>query len=511
MKKKIPLILTLIVLVSGAISFCLLTRGHSWLDDFASYLMQAKSIVNGSMAEFVHRNAFTVTTSSYPPGPAAYPWGFPLLLAPVYIIFGMNTLAFKLVNTLFYALFLVTFFGLARTRLKDGEALLLTATLGFSPALLMAHDQIISDIPFLFFCTLGLFLTEFFIAQNSKSSPQSTQRDTKENLKSSFFVLLRALRGEKVFLLGISIGAAIFAASFIRTNGVLLFIPLALGQFLQLRAQRHLSWMPAITPYLTFGILFAAQALIFPNGQDSYLSHFSMFSLSRLWENFVFYLWLPAWLFREIPAGEWLYPVWMIFVVVSIAKHGKRDLPLHAYSLGTVALYILWPERQGLRFIYPILPLMLILAFDGMKLTAASLTAKWQSAAGWALRGLWLVVIVVSLSISAGAAGANLAAERATNGPFDPVSGEMFSFLREKTSPQSIIIFFRPRALRLLTDRDTFMTEHCTDLPKGDYLALSEKVGDNGQIPPEEIGKCKDATLEKVFNNKRFTVYKIGK
>jgi hypothetical protein len=36
MNKKVPLMLTLIVLVSGAISFSLLTRGHSWLDDFAA-------------------------------------------------------------------------------------------------------------------------------------------------------------------------------------------------------------------------------------------------------------------------------------------------------------------------------------------------------------------------------------------------------------------------------------------------------------------------------------------
>lgn len=503
MSKKIPLILTLIVLVSGAISFCLLTRGHVWLDDFASYLMQAKSIASGTMAEFVHRNAFTVNTSSYPPGPAAYPWGFPLLLTPVYLLFGMNTLAFKLVNALFYALFLIVFFGLARTRLKDGEALLLTATLGVNPALLLAHDYIISDIPFLFFCTLSLFLAE-------KSSPQRTRRDTTEELLSFSFVPLRVLRVKKSLWMGIIIGIVVFAASFIRTNGILLLIPLALGQFLQLRAEHRLQWIPTLAPYLTFGILYATQMLIFPNGQDSYLSHFSMFSLQGLWDNFTYYLWLPSWLFKDIPAGETLYPILLIFMFLSIVYHSKRDLPLYAYSLATIALYTLWPERQGLRFIYPILPLMLIFAFDGMKLAAAQLAARWQSVAGWAVRGLWLLVILASLGISAGAAAANLAAERATNGPFDPVSGEMFEFLREKTPPDSVVIFFRPRALHLLTDHDSFMTERCADLPKGDYLVLSEKVGDNGQIPPEEIGKC-SVKLEKVFNNKRFTAYKIEK
>lgn len=467
----------LIVLTSGAISFCLLTRGHSWLDDFASYLMQAKSILDGTMGDFVQRNAFTVNTSSYPPGPAAYPWGFPMLLAPVYALFGMNALAFKLVNTLFYTLFLLNFFALARTRLKDGEALILTAMLGFNPALLMAHDQIISDIPFLFFCALSIFLIE------------------------------KIIREKPPLWLMIATGAAIFAASFIRTNGILLLIPLALSWLLQ----RQPKGFRTLIPYLTFGILFAAQGLIFPNGQDSYLSHFSMFTPQGLWDNFVYYLWLPAWLFRDIPAGEALYPVLLIFVIISIIQRGKRDWSIHAFSLATMALFVLWPERQGLRFIYPTLPFLLIFAFDGMTLTIARLQTNWQKPAGRALTGFWLLLIAISFGISAAAAGANLSAGRAINGPFDPVSAEMFEFLREKTPSKSIVIFFRPRALRLFADRDTFMTERCADLPKGDYLALSKKVGDNGQIPPGDVAACKEVKLAQVFSNKRFVVYKIQK
>jgi hypothetical protein len=513
MNKKAVSLLALIVLISGAISFSLLTRGHSWLDDFAAYIMQAKAFVDGSMGEFVRRNAFTVNTSSYPPGPAAYPWGFPLLLAPVYAIFGMNALAFKLVNTLFYALFLVVLFALARTRLADAEALLLTAALAFNPALLLAHDQIISDIPFLFFCTLGILLVDAFTQPALEPSPRRTQRDTKENLKSSSFVLLRDLRGKKTLFLGIATGATIFAASFIRTNGILLLIPLALGQLIRHWPQRRnlsiIMLKSAIVPYLTFGVLFAAQALIFPSGQESYLSHFSLFSLQGLWDNFLYYLWLPSWTFREIPAGVAIYPLLLVFAIISAMKRRSRDLPIHAFSLATMVLFILWPERQGLRFIYPILPLFLIFAFDGMKLAVTHLKPDWHKAGEMALTGFWLLLIAISFGVSFNAARENLSAGRATNGPFDPVSAQMFEFLREKTPAQSVIIFFRPRALRLFTDRDSFMTERCADLPKGDYLALSKKVEDNGQIAPGEISSCSRVKLEEMFNNKRFIVYEI--
>jgi len=522
MSKKTLSLLALIVLLSGAISFSLLTRGHLWLDDFAAYLMQAKSILDGTMGSFVRRNTFTVTESSYPPGPAAYPWGFPLLLAPVYAVFGMSALAFKLVNTLFYTLFLVIFFALARIRLTDGKSLLLTAALAFNPALLLAHDQILSDIPFLFFCTLAIFLINVFTLRESPKaqtqSTESTRWGTKEELLRFSFVSLRVRlprvvlrgRGENVFFLGVITGATIFAAAFTRTNGILLLLPLVLGQLLRFRAERRLDWKPALTPYLTFGLLFAAQVLIFPNGQDSYLSHFSMFSPAHLWDNVLYYLWLPAWTFRELPYGEWLYPPLLAFAILSAIHRRERDLPIQAFSLGTLIVFILWPERQGLRFIYPILPFLLIFAFDGMDLFIAHLRTDWQPAAGRVAAGFWLLLTLISFGISASGARENLAAERATNGPFDPVSAQMFEFLREKTPPESVVIFFRPRALRLFTDRDSLMAERCADLPKGDYLALSKKVDDNGQIPPKEIGKCQGVGLEQVFSNRRFVVYQIS-
>jgi hypothetical protein len=56
------------------------------------------------------------------------------------------------------------------------------------------------------------------------------------------------------------------------------------------------------------------------------------------------------------------------------------------------------------------------------------------------------------------------------------------------------------------------MTERCEDLSKGNYLAVSEKIGDNGQISPDQVMTCNPAVrLDEIFNNKRFTVYKINR
>src|SRR6185295_1239175 len=95
-------LLIVIVLLSVAIGSSTLTRGHEWGDDFASYIMQAQSIVNGRTKEFVEHNAFTISESSILIGPVAYPWGYPLLLTPALILRGVHPLTLKLPGLFFF-------------------------------------------------------------------------------------------------------------------------------------------------------------------------------------------------------------------------------------------------------------------------------------------------------------------------------------------------------------------------------------------------------------------------
>jgi hypothetical protein len=81
-------LLFVIILISIIIGACTLTRGHQWGDDFAWYILQAKSIVNGTTDEFMEESAFTNYQSTTHLGPLAYPWGYPVILAPAYAIKG---------------------------------------------------------------------------------------------------------------------------------------------------------------------------------------------------------------------------------------------------------------------------------------------------------------------------------------------------------------------------------------------------------------------------------------
>ncbi|PYV38351.1 MAG: hypothetical protein DMG09_12215, partial [Acidobacteria bacterium] len=75
--------IVVIIIASLFLGASTLTRGHDWGDDFASYIMQAGSILSGRTREFVEHNSFTIFESSSQIGPVAYPWGYPLILSPI--------------------------------------------------------------------------------------------------------------------------------------------------------------------------------------------------------------------------------------------------------------------------------------------------------------------------------------------------------------------------------------------------------------------------------------------
>jgi 4-amino-4-deoxy-L-arabinose transferase-like glycosyltransferase len=470
-------LLVLILLISALLSILTLTRGHLWWDDFASYIMQAQSLLKGSPADFVQHNRFTIENSSYAPGPIAYPWGFPAILAPLLAIFGMKIVGLKLVNTFFYLLFLLVFYFLARSRLPWGSALLVVAILAFNPAMLAAHDLILSDIPFLFFSTLAILLIE---SQAGISSPR----------------------------LAVLTGLLIFIAFSLRTNGLLLLVPLFVSQVLSFKSPAPASgkrWY--FLPYIVFLALFLLLKLALPGGQESYFTHFSLFSPSRLLHNLLYYVALPSDLVRAIPLGLLFLWLAVLFFAVDLFVNFRRNRVFLSYMAASLALFIVWPETQGLRFLFPLLPLFLLISAEGLLFVKERLRGKAAQVFPWAAFALVALFLLLSLGVSTRKAWANLKQGREINGPFDPVSRQMFEFIRDDTPSGSVIIFFKPRLMRLLTGRDSFMTQRCDDLARGDYIVLHEKQGSNGQIG--DLSVCPSATYPIVFNNQRFTVYQV--
>jgi 4-amino-4-deoxy-L-arabinose transferase-like glycosyltransferase len=481
MKNKILVGIIIISIIIGAGT---LTRGHDWGDDFAWYILQAKSILNGTTADFIQQSEFTNTQSTTHVGPLAYPWGYPLILTPVYAIKGISPLALKLPGLFFYAGFLICLYYLTKTRLTRTESLLIVSLFAFNPMLIEFENQILSDIPFLFFSTLTLFLM------------------THENKRGALQHIL--------------IGTAIFLTTIMRATGILLlgcFLIIEFFRFLRNVKDRELVKQiisNSLLVVFTFAFLWVVNILLFPSGGESYLSQYAGLTLETVRSFTISYFNVFSQFFGEAEGWRYLYYVLFIFFLLGAWTRRKDETIFIVFTVFWMIVHITYPYWQGPRYIFPILPIFIYFTFQGMKTVINRFPEKYHLACERLHYGFWAVVACISLFTSSTNAINNLRDGRAINGPFDPYSIQVYDYIKEKTPPDSVVVFFKPRVMVMMTGHNTIMSMECDRMLSGDYLAISKKVEENQQIPPDQIDEC-GLPLDKVLENRRFIIYEVQK
>ena len=91
----------LFIVITIMMSVGFINQGHDWGGDFSQYLAQTRAILNGTVEEQVAAGTYIAENSVVGLCPDVYPWGYCLLLLPVYALFGMNFFVLKLVGFLF--------------------------------------------------------------------------------------------------------------------------------------------------------------------------------------------------------------------------------------------------------------------------------------------------------------------------------------------------------------------------------------------------------------------------
>jgi 4-amino-4-deoxy-L-arabinose transferase-like glycosyltransferase len=473
-----------LIVLSGLVGQARLTGGHIWGDDWAWYVLQAKSVWEGTTDQFIEISKFTNYQSTSYLGPLAYPWGYPLILTPFYAWRGISPLTLKIPALIFYAGFLFILYVLASSRLPRTESLLLVSLFAFNPLLLAFLDQILSDIPFLFFSTLTLYLV------------------TRDQLRS---------RRHYAF-----IGAAVFFTTSLRATGLLLlgcFLAVEFFDLLAHRRERDIVKrivLNSFTVCAVFAILWAVNALLFPGGGESYLSQYENSSVEQIRSFAAAYFKVFGSFFSEAGAGQYLYYFVLAFALLGAWIRRREELYFILFFILWMLVDITYPYWQGPRYIFPLLPIFIYFGFQGMKFAIGRSPEKYRLTGQRIFYGFWLAIVGYFLFTSGSAAYNNVRNGRQINGPFDPVSMEVYDWVKRNTSPDSVLIFYKARAMRLMTDRPTIMINECDGMLKGDYLILSKKAEENNQVPPEKIASC-NVPLDKTFDNRRFTIYKIIK
>lgn len=220
--------------------------------------------------------------------------------------------------------------------------------------------------------------------------------------------------------------------------------------------------------------------------------------------------------FSGIPFSNLLYLVTIPIAAIGFIRNYQSTYHTFIYSMLTFFLYTLWPEKQGLRFLFPVLPFYLSFVLSGLEVLLKDKDTRAMRE-GWFRKSICftplLAIILCFGSISVNQAYDNLQVDNEISvGPFSETSERMFAFITDHTEETSTVIFRKPRVMRLMTNRKSIMITEIGQITRGDYLCLSlRKNSRNGQVSISEIQELeKQGLIRLAYENNKFTVYDLN-
>ena len=465
-------------------------RGQTWGDDFAEYIAQAEVLATGK---------------DNPARPqVGYKYGTALLLSPFYLAKGLDLLALKVPMILCFAACIIALSGFYRKRIRAQTATAAASILATSPALLCFLNNILSDIPFLLFSTLSVIcFYQIYSGQKNRA---------------------------KQCLSGIAAGFCVMYAYSCRFQGLILLLAFACTELLLLlrkvftKSTLVQSWAASlcgtrlsahIAFYASFALFSVLYKLLLPASPGrSDLGFFDSFSLKGLASNAVAYPFFFSDFFschghcpQVIRIA--LYLTALPLIVLGAVRKAQKEVVSVIYCLGLLAVYIIWPGPRDFRFLFPILPFMLLFAAYGYEeLKDTGLRRCYRIFA--------LLLPCVFFCVMACLGAGNL--RRGRSGNYQAFSDEAqaaYRYIRENTGEDEKIIFFRPRALYLATGRVSAEAEEEADrfvsqLKEFDYL-LDFSGQYHGFPLPIKEKLPQGLSLEEAFSGRGFTLYRIEK
>ena len=421
----LPYVLPTLICLSALLCGLSIDPYHSWGGDFALYIQQAEALLSGRTQELLKANTYAMDHSELVLGPHLYPPGFPILLLPILIFWGKNLWVLKMLVVACFLLFQGVLFLYFRHNHSQYSSLLLLSCFSLNPWLIRYCNFIISDIPFLLFTTLSLWhMRKFWEGDTSHKT---------------------------LLLLGLSMGVACL----IRSVGIVLlatYLLVLLSSRYPILFSSKRKTLPRYLGLPAMGVcllLIGLGETLYPSGANSYLAYLDRVSVSQMGGNMGYYLRLPY-----LHLGKASIPIYVIGVpsfLLGMSGHYRQYLPEFLFCILYLALLVLWPFTDGVRFIFPLLPFVVHFTFLGVKL-GLSKTGIIETLAehksilfGGGIGTLLLVCTVFAWK------GSHSETEGKVG---NQASLEVFDFVRREVRMEERLSFFRPRILRLFTGRE---------------------------------------------------------
>lgn len=462
----------LVYFVSIVGAWICIDPGHEFGDDFILYVDQAERFWDPTAYQWLEReNRFCMDHSDQLIGPYLYPRGFPFFLSifiGVKAHFGWQSI--KLINFLFF----LSASGLFLHRIgkkfsiKPLSFLLLGIVIVWNPKIWEAADRLQSD---LFFAALVML-----------------------------FWWVWWQDGGNTFIRWILLGGLVFWATLTKTNGVLLLVPILWSSLMRIRWLSRLNlkyrytWLRGVFQdkeaagnYAVgwgkwgIGLTISAGLLALWLERGTGANHWKELvegGITHSWiSNFLQY-WgmlsaLPVWhlinglkLVNSIVGLPELW-VWIPFALVTIfwgialfrgGVNGDK-LTIALYIFANLILLTVWPSQQGVRMLFPLYPLWVLLVF---LIGRTIQTPRWVARNRFMDKRLMSLVLVVFVFVQ-GSVTALHYKKLDTNRAFSTNMIELSDCVEKKLEKDAVFSFFKPRLLRYLTGKRVIRVQNTVD------------------------------------------------
>ena len=548
-----------LILAGITLGICALKTSDNFrmFDDFAAYISQGIALTQGKVAQYIADS--TLMTSKQDllyMTPSSYPWGFPLLLAPIYKIFGFNLVAFKSVGIICYALFVGIFYIFCAKRLPKIYAIFGTLFFALNPFMIyFSANEIMSDIPFLLFGFCALIILARLFA-DSKISPSLAEWEQRANHTQKAPPLaggvgvgysnangkidchdsLRESRNDRnsvtgggicPYLIAIFGGIFMLFSAMIRINGLVILCALITmhGIILAKRFAPQIfkariltpfakvdspySWKIHAIPYAIFIAGFFIISIALSSGTARHTDYLTMINAQTMLNNLkaINFTW-----FIRLESGVDSVILWLCvpFIALGIyapfrtkdAKAINENIFYAIFALGFFALLLLWVAFDR-RFLFLLLPFAVFWSFKGVLYVNQKLFSRAVAV---------LLVFILANLVWINARDISFAnSDTNPDNAYNAEARELYKFIIDNTPKDTIVITFKPRVLYLATHRRSFVSPKIERLDEADFVLWNGKYVQDLHTMQDISSPAFVAKTNLIFENAEYKLFKVLK
>lgn len=453
--------------------------GQDWGGDWAAYLMQAEALAEGDWGELLRQTQFRQSHSQPLDSPDYYPWGFALWLLPSVLAGEMAIPLAKLSLIACNVAILASLRAWLRPYLTPPGQAALIGWLAAHPWLVGFPQQILADLPF-WLASIGyLWGADRWVSTRRSDQPEIWQ--------------------------GLALGGLLFLTVWMRSQGLVWLATLPLLQAVAWRRSgQKIEKRPMLLPYLSFASLWLLDRLSFPHG-PGYLRFF----LEQPWwetlPDMAIYYAKVAYKFLEWGPAEaaWTVPMALLYLAGTLpwlTLGGWRSLQRHVgWYLASglmLAVLLVYPFKEGFRFVFPLLPLALFAVIKGVE----GLRGRWRR-----VGRAWLLLLIGS-SLLASLGGVWAPTDQA--GPHEPEAEAVWVHLQQTTERNTSVTFSKPRILTWRCERPAAfaLSRHYPTQQTDLLLVPSDTLANLG----DSIARWLDQQPLR-FENEAFRLYELSR